>query len=122
MSGKYAEDHADALATVREDGVAVAFTADTPGTLNEATGQFGESAGSSIPGFAIRKKGDLEQYAALGLDPTESPTLFWVPETYGHVPALGMACTFGGKPYTVKAVDPLAPDGVAIAADVIIAR
>lgn len=122
MSGKFAADHADALATVQEDGVAVGFMGEEPGALNEGTGEFGPSVLTTMPGFAIRKQGDPEQYQALELDPNDSPTLFWVPTTYGDTPKLGMRCLFSGGSYSVRSVEPLAPDGVTIAANVIIAR
>lgn len=103
MTGKYAEDHASALADVSDAGSAVTF----------ALGN------SSVSGSAIRVGGNSSRYLALGLELTQNPTLFFTPSTYGELPEAGYTVSWAGKTVTVKDVQPIAPDGVAIAARVI---
>ena len=79
---------------------------------------------STIEGAAIRVKGDPHIYKELGLSLTENPTLLFTPETYGEVPEPGDEVTWpaNGTVYKVKAVDPIAPDGVVVLARVMIGR
>lgn len=77
---------------------------------------------TTIEGVAIRTPGDPILYRELGLVEAEAPTLLWVPATYGDTPEPGDTVTWNGLGYTVRHVDPLAPDGVVIQARVVIAR
>ena len=81
-------------------------------------------AESTVTGSAMRVKGDPHTYTALGLSLTENPTLFFVPDTYGDVPEPGDEVTWptSGTVYHVADVNPIAPDGVVIAARVVIGR
>jgi hypothetical protein len=75
---------------------------------------------SSVTGSAIQVRPSLQRYKALNLALATTPTLFFTPMTYGEVPQPGDAVTWAGKPYVVRDVDPIAPDGVVIAARVAI--
>ena len=81
-------------------------------------------AETTITGSAIQVRGDPKRYVALGLVLSEMPTLFFSPTTYGETPAPGDTVTWptGGSTWTVRDVDPIAPDGVTIAARVVIAK
>src|SRR5689334_19777427 len=100
----YTTDHAGALADVRAAGASVSFT------------------GSGVAGYALRTRGNPRRYQALKLVETESPTLFFVPSTFGSIPALNDLVTFGGKEYAVADVEPFMPDGTAIFSRVIVTR
>lgn len=87
------------------------------------------STTSTITGSAIQVqsafKQDKDLYEALGLRRSEAPTLFFSPTTYGDVPAPGDTVTWpatNGSVYTVRDVDRIAPDGVLIAARIIISK
>ena len=79
---------------------------------------------STVEGSATRVRSDAQRFSALKLDLTENPTLFFVPTTYGEVPEPGDEVTWpaNGPVYKVADVDPIAPDGVVIAARVVIGR
>lgn len=81
-------------------------------------------AETTITGSAIQVRGDPRRYAALGLVLSEMPTLFFSPTTYGDTPAPGDTVVWpdSGHTWTVKDVDPIAPDGVLIAARIVIGR
>jgi hypothetical protein len=81
-------------------------------------------AESTIAGSAIQVRGDPRRYVALGLVLSEMPTLFFAPATYGECPAPGDTVVWpdGGDTWAVRDVDPIAPDGVVIAARVVIGR
>ncbi len=117
----YAVDHASALADVAAAGVAVTFTLTTPGA-EASDGASTSVTVSSVSGYATDAKGSPLEYQRLGLTPGEAPALFVVASTYGEVPALGAAVTWGGVAYTVRSVLPYRPDGTALFSTVIIAR
>lgn len=80
---------------------------------------------STITGSAIQVRGDPERYRALGLVLSTMPTLFFAPTTYGETPQPGDVVTWpetGGSVYTVRDIDPIAPDGVTIAARIVIGK
>lgn len=118
----YASDHAAALADVRTAGTPVTFTVTTQGAQDPATGFFPNPTVSTVAGFALRVKGDPQRYRDLGLTESEAPTLLTVPSTYGGTPALNASVTFGGQTYTVRDVEPLAPDGTAVLCRVVVVR
>ena len=103
--------------------MAITFTRTTR-TYTAATDTATVSS-STVTGSAIQVRGDPQRYAALGLVLTTMPTLFWAPTTYGEVPLPGDTVVWpetGGSTYTVRDVDPIAPDGVVIAARVVIGK
>jgi len=77
---------------------------------------------TTYPGTAIRSRGRPHKYAELGLVESKAPTLFWVPTTYGDTPEPGDTVTWYGETYTARDVEVIAPDGVTIAARVIIEK
>ena len=77
---------------------------------------------TTITGSAIQVKGIPARYTALGLVLTTMPTLLFTPTTYGETPEPGDTVSWVGKTYTVKDVDPVAPDGITIIARIIIGR
>ncbi len=77
---------------------------------------------TSVAGFAVRVKGKPITYQALSLVESEAPTLLFVASSYGQTPPLNATVSFGGIPFTVADVDPLAPDGVTIECRVVVKR
>lgn len=118
----YATEHASALGQITDAGTAVTFTKVVPGEYDAATDTWTDDDDQTVSGYAIRVKGDPETYQSLGLVEHEAPTLLFAPTTYGDLPALGATVAWGGEAYTVKNVDPLAPDGTAIIARVVVQR
>lgn len=82
---------------------------------------------TEVSGYGIFVRPSLQRYEALGLSLTTTPTLLIVPEDYSlqafssDFVQPGDKVTTGGKTYTVKDVDPIAPDGFVIAARVAVA-
>ena len=104
----------------------VTFTETKPGTGDPETGLFTSPTESTVVGDAFQKKtGDFRTYERLKLVPEEAPTLFFVPDTYGEKPVLGSTVVWpptDGETFIVKSVRNIAPDGIVIASDVVIAR
>lgn len=81
---------------------------------------------TTITGNAIQVRGDPRRYKALGFVLSTMPTLFFTPTEYG-LEANGSdfvqpsdTVVWGSRTYTVRDVDPIAPDGVVIAARIVI--
>ena len=77
---------------------------------------------TTITGSAIQVRGLPETYRALGLIDSESPTLFFTPTTYGDKPIPGDTVVWSGVTYTAVQVNEIAPDGVVIAARIVVSR
>ena len=108
--------------------MATTFTRTNPGTYDGTTDTFTGAAASTITGSAIQVKGNPSRYAALGLVLSTMPTLFFTPTTY---PLLangtefvqpGDTVVWSGQTFTVRDVDPIAPDAYVIAARVIVSK
>ena len=97
------------------------FTRTTQGSYDPETDTATPSS-TTIEGLALRVKGDPARYRQLGLVESEAPTLMFVPTTYGDRPEPGDRVTWESEVYSVRAVDPVAPDGVTIAARIIIEK
>lgn len=108
----YADVHADALADVAAAGVAVIFSAVTQ--TYDATTDTVTPVTTTMTGSAVQVGGDPRQFEALGLVQQRPIVLLFAPNSYGSVPALGSTVSWGGARYTVRAVQPIAPDGTAI--------
>lgn len=122
-TGLYAAEHASAYTDVLAAGVAVTFTRRGTGTYDATTDTWsGGGADTTVLGAALQVKPDVLQYQALSLVVGEAPTLTFVPATYGQLPALNDKVTWAGDVYTVKSVQPIDPDGVAIMAKVVVSR
>jgi hypothetical protein len=118
----YAADHAGALRDIADAGTAVTFTKNLPGTHAPTTGTFTTPTTSTVTGSAVRVRGDAQRYTELQLVEAEAPTLLFAPDTYGDLPELESVVTWGGVDYTVRDINPVAPDGNAILARIIVAR
>lgn len=118
----YAATHASALATAKRKGEAMTFTLANPGTHSPTAGTFSSASTSTVAGYGVRSRGDPKVYEALKLTPREAPTIFFVPSTYGQLPALNSKVPFESVTYSVRSIDPIAPDGTAIAARVVISK
>ena len=102
--------------------MAVTFTHSTPGTYDAATDTWGTPVTTTVTGEAVRVRGDPETYRALGLIQSENPTLLFTPATYGEAPEPGYTVEWSNVVYTVRDVNPVAPDGVMILARVVVSR
>lgn len=118
----YSATHASALRSVTSKGSAVTFTTTDPGTYDATADTFASASSSTVAGYAIQVGGNPLTYQALSLVQGQAPSLFFVPSTFGNLPAIGDAVTWASDTYVVKDVQPLQPDGTAIAATVVIAR
>jgi hypothetical protein len=118
----YTQDHANALADVLAAGQSVTFTLTAIGTYTESTDAQGAPVVTTVTGGAVAEKGSLTQYEAMGLTHTDARTLFFVPTTYGSVPALQSVVSWGGSSYVVKRVEAVDPDGTALGAHVVVSR
>ncbi len=115
----YATEHASALADIQAAGASVVFTLAV--ATYDAPTDTQTTTNTTIAGAAIQVKGSPEQYAALSLTDLSPATLLFAPTTLGDKPALGATVPWGGSTQTVKSVDPVALDGSAILARVVIA-
>lgn len=98
----------------------ITFTRTTH-THNRATDTL-TSSSSTIAGRAMKVRGDPERYRALGLVESESPTLLFVPTTYGDRIKPGDTVSWRSTTYTARDCNHLEPDGVVIQTRVIIER
>lgn len=119
-TGKYAAEHADALADIADAGAPTVFSR-VAQTVNAATDRRTRST-TTISGSAIQVKGDPNRYRQLSLIESQAPSLLFAPDTYGDLPKEGDTVTWAGVGYTAKDVTPIALDGVVIAARIVIAR
>ncbi len=116
----YDTTHGNALSLVKRKGAAVTFTNALPGTEDPETGLFTASSSSTVAGQAVRVAGDPKIYEALNLVEANSPTLLFVPTTFGGAVTLGSTLTWSSVSYTVRQANPIAPDGTNIAWRVVV--
>lgn len=122
MTTLYASQQASSYATLKRKGAAVSFIETLPGTLDPVTETYSGATTVTVAGYAVRVAGDPIRYRALELIQSENPTLLFGSTTAGSLPAVGSRVTWNALAYTVRDVEPLAPDGPAILAYIIIAR
>jgi hypothetical protein len=122
VSGKFARQHAAALAKVKAKGAPAVFTLPGQSTYDRATDITTPGADVVVPCYAIEVGKNPILYQALGLVMAQAPTLEAVPETYGDTPPMGSSVLWGGTEYVTKSVSPLAPDGVTILAKCVVSR
>jgi hypothetical protein len=115
----YDDKHASALDQVRAKGAPLNFVS-TASTYDPLTDRDTPGVTTTMEGFGIQDDSDPNLYERLGLIAALAVTVFWVPKVYGNIPPLGAPAAFGGVNGVVKSVDPLMPDGKAIAATVVI--
>lgn len=107
---------------ISKTGAPVSFSRASAGTYDPATDTMSGSSADSIPGVAVAVRGDPERYLALGLVHQNTTTLLFAPASYGGLPEPGMGVIWAGSAYTVRDVEPVAPDGTAIISRVVISR
>lgn len=103
-------------------------TRTSPGTHDDATGEFTGAAVTTIVGVAVElPDGEQDLYAALGLTVTTAVTYFFTPAVYGlraHTPefalpgdTLSAADTpaLGDPIFVVKGVKTISLDGIVVA-------
>lgn len=100
----------------------VTFTRTVPGNYDPETDTDASPSTLTIRGEAVRVRGLPETYRALSLIESEAPTLLFTPEEYGERPKPGDTVVWEAQTWTVRDVNPTAPDGVMILARIIITR
>lgn len=103
-------------------GAPVTFTQTTPGVYDGTTGTWSADATVTVDGYAMQIAGDPNLYVQLGLIESANPTLSFTPNTPGVLPALGFTVVWGGATLTVKNVNPLAMNGIATKAHIVVSR
>lgn len=103
-------------------GAPVTFTQTTPGVYDGTTGTWSADATITVDGYAMQIAGNPDLYTQLGLIESENPTLSFTPATIGVLPTLGMTVPWGGVTLTVKNINPLAKNGVATKAHIVVSR
>jgi hypothetical protein len=95
---KFATEHADALAEVAENGVAVTFA----------------RGSSTVTGYAMRVQGKPTRFDGTSLVITHEPVLMFVPDDYGARVRPGDEVEWEGEQHSVAWDDPFAPDGTVV--------
>lgn len=104
-----------ALATIAKKGSDVVFPGTNTGaTYDPATDTWSGGTSTPITGKAVQTKGNVDRFAALNLILINPVTLLLAAKNLAITPMPGMVFTWAGKNYTIKDVDPVAPDGVPI--------
>ena len=118
----FSDDHARALADVKDNGAAVTCSlTDNSANYNPTTGVT-VPAVTTVAGQAMRVPGDPRKYEALGLVEMQALSLLFVATTFGDTPSLDMELAFGGERFRIKHVEPLAIDGTTILSNLVVAR
>jgi hypothetical protein len=102
--------------------MSVTFTRTVAGSYDPETDTDASPVTTTITGEAVRVRGRPETYRALSLIESEAPTLFFTPSEYGDRPKPGDTVVWETLTWTVRDVNPIAPDGVLIAARIVITR
>ncbi len=123
--GKYDAVAERSLAQIERKGVAVKFPGAAPGTYDPLTNTWSGSASGDVFGKAVQIDGDPDTLAALGLIGVDNATLM-VGNRFTDAAADGAEVAFeplvpavfewpvGGKSYTIRKADDVAPNGEAI--------
>lgn len=104
----------------------VTFTRSVPGTYDPATDTWTGGSTSTITGSAIQVRGDPQKYLALELIMSTNPTLLFTPTVYplrantAEFVQAGDTVVWTGVTFTVKDVDPVAPDGFVVIARIVV--
>ena len=105
---------------LRRKGAAVAFRNANTGTYDPATDTTSVAAAATVTGRAMQIAGDPVLYEKLELIESSNPTLLFEPDTVGQLPALGSLVAWGAETYAVKNINPLAMNGTATAARIVV--
>ncbi len=95
-----------------------------PVLADAPSARLGAANKSTVEGTATQARSDSRRLEALRLTETDVQTLLFVPKDFGQVASnfLNATLPWGGKPYTVRSSEPIAPDGSGIAFLFVIAR
>lgn len=121
MAGRFATKHQSAHRSVAKNGRAVVFAPDGVTNYDPLTDTSTPPSGS-VSGVAIDVKPDLQEYRANGWIVGRTRTLFFVPDTYGQLPEQDMTVSLEGQTFFLKQRVPIAPDGVPIAARLVLSQ
>lgn len=103
----------------------VTFTLENPGEYDETTDQLVGRSTTTVTGSAMKIKtsvDEVKRFEEGKLIGTEMITLFFVPNNYGEVPENGSTVVWEGSTWTQASRSTLAPDGVVIAARLLMVR
>lgn len=122
VSVAYAGIAQRALAQITRKGAAVVFPSASGRVYDEDTDRWIAGTPTTITGRAVQTEGDPDRFSALGLVLTDPVTLLVAGigftdaagASVAFEPALGAAFDWVGKRYTVRDLNPTAPDGSAI--------
>lgn len=107
---------------VTRKGAAVTFTSRTAGTYDAATDTTTGATVATVTGHAMQIDGDPDVYESLQLIESDNPTLLFTPTVPGSMPVLGATVVWGGATYVVKNRKPLAMNGTATAAMIVVGK
>ena len=97
-------------------------------TNDPATDTWSSKVETTIAGAAIQVRGDPQRYKALELIESAAPTLFFTPTDYelqaftDEFVKPGDTCTWNGLTFTARDVTTIAPDGIVIAARIVVSQ
>jgi hypothetical protein len=114
MTSIYDAVSSRALATITRKGAAVTFPGGGAPIYDPATDTFSGGGGTAVTGRAVQIDGDPDRFAALSLVLVNPVTLLVAAMGLAIVPAPGGTFVWAGKTYTIKDVEPVAPDGTSI--------
>jgi hypothetical protein len=104
-----------ALDTISKKGATVTFPGTNTGAVYDpATDTWSGGSTTAVAGKAVQTKGDVDRFKALNLVLVNPVSLLIAAKNLAVTPLPGMTFTWAGKNYTIKDVDPVAPDGVPI--------
>lgn len=116
MAGKYDAVAKRALVTIGKKGTDVTFpgTGSSGDIYDPFTETWSGTGTADASSKAVQIQGDPDRFASLSLSMVNAVTLMVAASGLAVVPTAGMAMEFAGVTYTVKDVDPVAPDGTPI--------
>lgn len=116
--GIYDDDIAEAYDDIVEAGADLLFVAGggSQPVYDPVTDEWTNPGGTttSVGGKAVQVAGDPDRYAALNLVLVNPVTLLVAAKNLTTKPKVGMQVAWAGELYTVRDVEPTAPDGTAI--------
>lgn len=112
--GQYDAIAQRSLATIKRKGGPVTFPGGGAPVYDPATDTWSGGAASAAVGRAVQVPGDPDRMSAMGLVLVNPVTLLVAAAGLAIVPTPGGTFTWAGKTYTIKFVEPVAPDGAAI--------
>jgi len=104
----------------------ITFTRAGAGVYDPATDTTSGAVTTTITGSAIQVRADPQRYLARELIMSTNPTLLFTPTTYGlhaytsEFVQPGDTVDWNGVTFTVKDVEPVAPDGIVIIARIVV--